>query len=345
MDPGPTRMSSSGDGLPGGRQLTLAIGLLVIVMAAGTIGYVVIEGWSAWDAFYMTVISVTTVGYREVHDLSRAGQVFTAGLLITGVGAVFYTITLLAAGIIESRVHPRVQERRRSRMIDRLTDHFILCGAGRIGLIIAEEFRRQRIPFVVIDRDPDAVHTVIEHGDLAVEADASREAILRRLRIDQARGLIAALGSDAENVYTIMTARDLKPDLFIIARADSDDAKQKMMRAGADRVISPYQIGAVQMAQTALRPAVVDFVELATSSEHLELAMEQVNIGPTSELSARTILEANLRQRFGVIVIGIRRGDGKMEFNPPSDALMRAGDQLVVLGRPDELKGLDAAAR
>lgn len=230
-------------------------------------------------------------------------------------------------------------------MIDRLTDHFILCGAGRIGLIIAEEFRRQHVAFVVIDREPDAVYAVLERGDLAVEADASREDVLAQVRIDTARGLIAALGSDAENVYTVLTARGLRPDLFIIARADSEDAKQKMLRAGADRVISPYQIGAVQMAQTALRPAVVDFVALATSSEHLELAMEQVSIAEGSGLSSRTILEANIRQRFGVIVVGILRGDGHMEFNPPPDALMQTGDQLVVLGRPEELKSLEAAAR
>ncbi len=338
-------MSSTGDGQPSGRQLTLAMVLLAVVIAAGTVGYVLIEGWSAWDAFYMTIISVSTVGYREVHELSRAGQVFTSLLLIIGVGAAFYAFTLVAAGIIESRVHPRVRERRRARMIDQLTDHFILCGAGRIGLIIAEEFRRQHVPFVVIDRDPGAVQTVLERGDLAVEADASREGMLERLRIDTARGLIAALGSDAENVYTILTARGLRPNLFIIARADSDDARRKMLRAGADRVVSPYQIGAVQMAQTALRPTVVDFVELATSSEHLDLTMEQVSIGSSSELSSRTILEANLRQRFGVIVVGIRRGDGQMDFNPPSDAVMRAGDQLVVLGRPEELKGLETAAK
>jgi voltage-gated potassium channel len=293
----------------------------------------------------MTVISVTTVGYREVHDLSRAGQVFTAALLIVGVGSAFYALTLVAAGIIESRVQPRAQERRRARMIDRLTDHFILCGAGRIGRIVAEEFRRQRIPFVVVDRNPEAVRALAGQGDLAVEADASREGALERVHLDTARGLVAALGSDAENVYTVMTARDLRPDLFIIARADSDDARQKMMRAGADRVVSPYQIGALRMAQTALRPAVVDFVDLATSSEHLELAIEQVDIGPASGLSSRTIVEANLRQRFGVIVVGIRRGDGRMEFNPPPDAMMRAGDQLVVLGRPAQLKELEAAAR
>jgi len=327
------------------RQLQLAAGLLVIVLAVGTVGYVVIEGWSAWDAFYMTIISVSTAGYKEVHDLSRAGQVFTSALLIFGVGTAFYAFTLIVAGVIESRLHPRIQEKRRSRMIDQLNEHFILCGAGRIGLIIADEFRRQGVPFVVIDRDPAAVQAVLERGDLAVEADASREDILRRLRIDSARGLIAALGSDAENVYAILTARGLRPELFVIARADSDDAGRKMLRAGANRVVSPYQIGAIQMAQTALRPAVVDFVEFATSSENLELAMEQVSIGPDSALAGRTILEANLRQRFGVIVVGIQREDGTMEFNPPPDAMMRAADQLVVLGRPLQLKDLELAAQ
>jgi voltage-gated potassium channel len=338
-------MSITGDGAVRSRQVQLAAALLAVVVTAGTAGYMVIEGWSAWDAFYMTVISVSTVGYKEVHDLSWAGQAFTSALLIFGVGTAFYAFTLVAAGIIESRLHPRIQERRRARMIDRLNDHFILCGAGRIGRIIADEFRRQDVPFVVIDHDPVAVQEVLRRGDLAVEADASREDMLQKVRIGQARGLIAALGSDAENVYTILTARGLRPSLFVIARADSEDAGRKMLRAGANRVVSPYQIGAVRLAQTALRPAVVDFVELATSSESLELAMEQISIGPASGLAGRTIVEANVRQRFGVIVVGIQREGGKMEFNPPHDAVMRAGDELVVLGRPEQLKDLEVAAQ
>ncbi len=328
-------------------QLKLAVVLVVLVLAAGTAGYVLVEGWDVWDAFYMTVISVTTVGYREVHELSRAGQAFTAALLIGGVGTALYAFTLVAAGIIESRlrVGPRLQERRRARMIDELSDHFILCGAGRIGLIIAEEFRRQDVRFVVIDRDHLAVQALLTQGDIAVEADASREDVLKRLRIDRARGLIAALGSDAENVYTILTARGLRPDLFVIARADSEDAGRKLTRAGANRVVSPYQIGALQMAQTALRPAVVDFVELATSSDNLELAIEQIKIGAHSGLAGHSIVDANLRQRFGVIVVAVQRGDGRMEFNPAPDMAMEPGDQLVVLGRPEQLKGLEAAAQ
>ncbi len=338
-------MSATGDRQVRSHELPTALALVALVLAAGTAGYVLIEGWSAWDAFYMSVISVTTAGYREVHELSRPGQIFTAVLLIGGVGTAFYAFTLVAAGIIGSRLQPRLAERRRSRMIETLTDHFLLCGAGRIGRIIADELRRQHVPFVVIDRDPDAVHEVLARGDVAVHADASREEVLTRVHIERARGLIAALGSDAENVYTILTARVLRPDLFVVARADSEDAQRKLLLAGANRVVSPYQIGAAQMAQTALRPTVVDFVQLATSSENLELAMEQIAIGDSSLLVDRSIVDANLRQRYGVVVVGIRRREGKMEFNPPPTAVMRAGDELVVLGRPEELKGLEAAAR
>lgn len=329
-------------GFSGSRPAVL---LVALVLVAGTIGYMVVEGWSAWDALYMTVTTVTTVGFREVHPLSWRGQAFTVVLIIGGVSTVLYTLSLLAAGLVEGRVGRRFEQRRREHMIDALTNHFILCGAGRIGLIIADEFRRQQVPFVVIDRDPDAVQEVIARGDLAVEADASREDILQRLGIDRARGLIAALGTDAENVYAILTARGLRGDLFIVARADSDDAGRKLLRAGADRFISPYQIGATQMAQTALRPAVVDFVQLATSSENLELAMEQVKIAPESALGGRSIVEANLRQQFGVIVVGIQRCDGRMEFNPEPDTIMHAGDHLIVIGRSGQLKDLEIAAQ
>lgn len=338
-------MATDGEREVRSRQLRRAVALLALVTAFGTAGYMVVEGWNVLDAFYMTVISITTAGYEEVHQLSRAGQIFTSVLLIGGVGTAFYAFTLIAAEIIQARLSPRAEERRRNHMIEELKDHFIVCGGGRIGLIVAEEFQRQHVPFVVVDRDPEAVHETLVRGYLAVQADASREEMLLKLHIDRARGLIAALGSDAENVYTILSARGLRPDLLVIARADSEDAGRKLLKAGATRVISPYQIGATQIAQTALRPAVVDFVQLATSSENLELAMEQVSISRTSLLVDRTIVEANLRQRFGVIVVGIRRSNGRMEFNPAPDAMMCAGDQLVVLGPPEQLKGLETAAQ
>lgn len=322
----------------------LAVALFLSIVAGGTAGYVLIEGWGVWDAFYMTMISVTTVGYREVHPLSRLGEAWTVVVLVSGVGTLFYTASLLLALVVEGGFHRRLQGRRFNRMLDELTHHFILCGYGRIGSIIADELRRQGVPYVVIDRDSDRVHEAIARGGLAVEADASREDVLRRAGVERARGLIAAVGTDAENVYTVLTARGLNPSLFIVARVEMEGAEAKVRRAGADRVVSPYHLGGIQMAATALRPAVVDFMRLATSSERLDLAAEQVDVTAAAPFVGRAIKDANLRQAFGVIVVAIKRQSGHMEFNPAPDARMEAGDQLVVLGHPDQLKALDQAA-
>ena len=321
-----------------------AVALLVMIIAGGTAGYVAIDGWGAWDAFYMTIITVTTVGYREVHPLSRAGEVWTVLVLVSGVGAALYTFTLLATVVVEGGLPKRLQQRRQQRMLETVKDHFIICGYGRIGSIVARQFRRQDVPFVVVERNPERLQAALEDGALAVEADASDEAVLSRVGIDRARGLIAAVGTDAENVYAVLSARVMRPDLFIIGRAETEDASIKLKRAGADRVLAPYQIGAVQMAQTALRPAVVDFVELATSADNLELAMEEIAIAAASALAGQSILEANLRQIYGVIVVGIQREDRRMDFNPDPEARMHAGDKLVVLGRPESLRRLEAHA-
>lgn len=325
----------------GWRPLAL---LILTLMAFGTAGYVLIERWSIWDAFYMTVITITTVGYQEVHPLSRAGEVFTVVVLLTGVGAFFYAFTLFMTVLSEGKWTERRERRRLARMLDELTDHFIICGYGRMGEIIAREFARHGVPFVVIERSPDRMHVAMEQGFVAVEADASNEDVLRRVHIERARGLVAAVSTDAENVYAVLSARLMKPDLFIVGRAETDDARTKLKRAGADRVISPYHIGGVQLAQTALRPAVVDFVQLATSSDNQDLSFEQVHIGDRSSLAGQNLLDAGLRQRFGVVVVGIRRADGRMEFNPEPDTSIRAGDDLVVLGRAESLKQLETAA-
>ena len=327
------------------RGLGLAVLLFITVSAVGTLGFTIIEGWAFWDAFYMTMISVTTVGFREVHEMSMAGQAWTVAVTLAGVSTLFYSASLVMAEVVEGELYQRFENRRFTRMLDQLDGHFIICGYGRIGHVIAEEFRRQNIPYVVIDRDADRVHEVITSGAMAVEADASREDVLRRVGIDRVRGLIAAVGTDAENVYTVLTARVLRPDLYVIARIESPDAEPKLVRAGANRVLSPYQLGGVQMAATALRPAVVDFMRLATSSERMDLAAEQIEVAASStRLVGRSIKDANLRQEFGVIVVAINRQSGAMEFNPSPESVIAAGDQLVVLGHPDQLRALEAAA-
>jgi len=322
----------------------LSVVLLAGVIGLGTAGYVVIEGWDVFDAFYMTITTVTTVGYGEIHPLSRAGRVFNSAVVVLGAATVLYSFSFLMARVVEGDLQARWARRRRERMLDDLDHHFIICGFGRIGQIVAREFFRQSVPLVIIERDPERMHAAIDAGYLAVEADASSEDVLRRVGIGRARGFIAAVSTDADNVFAILTARLLRPDLFIIARAETEDTKAKLVRAGADRVLSPYQIGGLQLAQTALRPAVVDFVQLATSSDNLDLNMEQVQIGAGAPLAGRTIIDANLRQRFGVVVVGIQRANGAMEFNPPPDAVMGVGDYLVVLGQAKNLRELETAA-
>lgn len=323
----------------------LGVVLFLAVSVAGTIGYAVIEGWSLWDSAFMTIITVSTVGYGYVHPLSLAGQVWTSFVLLAGVATLYYTAFVLMALVVDGGLHRGFEQRRYKRMLDALSNHFIICGYGRIGSTIADEFRRQGVPCVIIDRDPDKVHEIIAAGGLAVEADASREEVLKRLGIDRARGLIAAVSTDAENVYTVLTARVLRPDLFIIARVEAEDAEAKLKRAGADRVISPYTLGAIQMAHTALRPAVVDFMRLATSSEHLDLSAEQIELAAHGTLVGKSIREAELRQRYGVIVVAIRRREGHMEFNPSPEARLHGGDQLVLLGSAEKLRELDVEAR
>ena len=318
-----------------------AIVLLFFIVLAGAYGYHSIEGWGYWRSFFTAFLAITTV---EVPSLSPAGQVFTVFLLLAGVGAALYTFTLLATLVVEGGPFKRLQRRRQARMLETIRDHFIVCGYGRIGSIIAHQFRRQDVPFVVVERDAARLQAAIEDGALAVEADASNEDVLRRVGIERARGFIAAVGTDAENVYAVLSARLMRPDLFIVGRAETDDASLKLKRAGANRVISPYQIGAVQMAQTALRPAVVDFMEIATSQDNLDLALEEIPIAATSRLANQSIIDGNLRQRHGVIVVGIQREAGAMEFNPEPTTKMHPGDKLVVLGKQDSLKELEIEA-
>jgi voltage-gated potassium channel len=323
----------------------LAIVLFFAVCVIGIIGYMAIEGWSVLDAFYMTMITVTTVGYREVHTMTRAGEAWTVIVVLSGVATLFYAASTVMALVVEGGLHAHFAQRRFNRMLEELKDHFIICGYGRIGSIIADEFAKQQVPYIVVDRDPQRVQDVLERGGLAVEADASREEVLVRIGIHRARGLIAAVSTDAENVYTVLSARVLRPDLFIIARVESEDAEAKLRRAGADRVISPYHLGGIQMAATALRPAVVDFMRLATSSERLDLSAEQVEIGSDAPFVGKTLRDADLRQEFGVIVVAIKRANGQMQFNPPPDDRLQAGDQLVLLGDATQLKALEDAAR
>jgi voltage-gated potassium channel len=316
----------------------------VILIAVGTVGYHVIEGWPWFDALYMTVITLTTVGFREVGELSRAGQVFTMLLSLGGVFTLFYAAGAVIGSIVSGEVRSFLGSRRMERSLAELKDHLIVCGLGRMGRLVCQEFSAQGLPFVVIDRTGEFLEEFqIAHG-LALHGDATSDEVLERAGVKRARALVTVVASDADNLYITMSARLLSDRLFIVARAEDERSEQKLLRAGANRVVSPYVIGGARVAQAVLRPTVVDFLELATRTEHLELNIEETRIAANSPLAGATLKDSRVRQDMGLIVVAIKKQSGKMVFNPSPDSTMDAGDILIMLGRRQDLDQLATLA-
>jgi voltage-gated potassium channel len=320
----------------GGRGLKVTIILLLFVTAGGTLGYMAVEGWSLLDAFYMTVISLTSVGFGEVHPLSHAGKLFTVLVILGGVAIVAMALGFGSRIVLEGQLERLMGRRKVEKEIARLRDHYIICGYGRMGRIISQEFLKKPVPFVVVERDPEIFRN-IDPGVLAICGNAAEDAVLMAAGIVRARGLVSVVSSDADNVYITLTAAGLRPDLFVVARAGDEGAERKLMRAGASKVVCPYAIGGTGIANAILRPAVVDFIDLVTRREHLELQMEEVRVAATSPLAGRSILQTGLRQQYGAIVVAVKKGSDHMKFNPEPDHRIDAGDRLIVLGAGEKL--------
>ena len=320
----------------GGRGLKVTLGLLGIVTLGGTIGYQVIEGWSLLDAFYMTVISLTSVGFGEVHPLSPAGKLFTILVILGGVAVVAMALGYGSRIVLEGQLERIMGRRKVEKEIARLREHYIICGYGRMGRVISREFLKKPVPFVVVERDPE-IFKSIDPGVLAVCGNAEEDTVLKAVGIERARGLVSVVSSDADNVYITLTAAGLRPDLYIVARAGDEGAERKLMRAGASKVVCPYAIGGAGIANAIIRPAVVDFIELVTRREHLELQMEEVLVAPTSPLAGRSVLESGLRQQYGAIVVAVKKGNDHMQFNPAPEHRIEAGDRMIILGAGEKL--------
>ncbi|HUY91592.1 MAG TPA: potassium channel protein [Pirellulales bacterium] len=308
----------------------------VLLVSLGTLGYYLIEGWSAFDSLYMTVTTLTTVGFQEVHPLSPAGRVFTMWLLLGGVFTLFYAATSVIGFVVGGQVQELLGSRRMERTLAEMNSHLIVCGYGRMGRLVCLEFSEQALHFVVIDKHAEALERFESPHGVAVHGDAASDEILEQAGIRRARALISVVGSDADNLYITMSARLLNDRLFIVSRAEDERSEQKLLRAGANRVVSPYVIGGTRVAQAVLRPAVVDFLELATRTEHLELNIEETKLAADSELVGATLEASLLRREHGLIVVAIKKPSGEMVFNPPASTRLEAGDILIMLGgRPD----------
>jgi voltage-gated potassium channel len=322
------------------KRLRRGIIILASIIAAGTIGYMLIEGWSPSDAIYMTMITISTVGYSEVHPLSEAGRIFTIFLIVGGVSGALFVFSALVEYALAGRLGVARRRRQMKAKIANLKDHFILCGYGRVGEDIARTFSEEGVPFVIIDSRPDNITLAEEQGYLSLLGDATSDKVLLEAGIERARALVAAIGSDADNTYIVLSARGLRPDLFIEARASDKEAEAKLKRAGADRIVSPNSIGARRMALLAIRPTVADFIDTVTFRRGRELQMENIIVPDSSPLIGQTV--AAIRQHSQANVLAINRKSGKLLTNPTGEEAIETGDRLIIMGTAEQLTTLES---
>ena len=323
------------------KHLVFSILLAIFIVALGTVGYVLLEGWNILDAVYMTVITVATVGYGEVHEISRIGQLFTIILILLGVGFFLYVVGAVVQFMVEGRIRTVLGRRILDNKIKRLKNHYIVCGYGRIGRVLCKNMSKKPVDLVVIDSNQELIPVMEEDGVLYVAGNATDEPALLKAGIKHAKGLVAALASDADNVFLILTARQLNPDLYIMARASQNKSVTKLYAAGANKVESPYDIGAASMAQRILRPTVTNFIDLAFAYSREDIQMEEIPVSASSSLVNVMLKDSGIRQRFNLIIIAIKKSDDSMRFNPSFETVINAGDTVIAVGEYENLQKLE----
>jgi len=323
-------------------KILIGVISLFIILIYGTSGYMLIEGTNLTDAIYMTVISITTVGFSEVIPLSPAGKYFTILLIFGGVGFFLYMVSLITEAMIEGGLYTFLGRRLMEKKLDVMKGHYIVCGFGRIGKVISKILHESKRTFVIIENDPTEIKAIEEFGYLVLQGDSTNDDMLKKAHIMDAKALIAVTSSDADNVYVILSARGLKPDIYILARSSGKKgAETKLLRAGANKVFSPYEIGARRMAQSLMRPTVIDFLDLTVHEGELGLRLEELQVSEKATLINKTLMESGIRSEHDLIVVAIKRQKGEMLFNPHSDTDILTGDILVVLGEQTNIQSLE----
>jgi voltage-gated potassium channel len=328
------------------RRVWLAFLIPGFLLTVGTVGYRWIEGdpWTYFDGFYMTAITLTTIGYGETHPLSGAGRLFTVVLAYSGI----FTLAYFASELVRSAVTGELREVIGRQWVDdqlkTLSGHLIVCGHGRMGKIVCGELERQRRWFVILDRSEDALKELSYQFGLPIQGDATEDDVLRKAGVERARAIITVVGSDADNLYITLSARLLNPKLMIVARAEEEDAEAKLRKVGANKVISPYLAGAHRAVQAVLRPAVLHFMEMATRPEFLDLQIEEVKVSPGSELAGESLRHSRVRAELGVVVVAILRPGGELVYNPSEDTVAEPEAVLIALGQRRQLERLEKLA-
>jgi voltage-gated potassium channel len=325
-------------------RLYLCLILPGLVLISGSAGFRLIEGWSWFDAFYMTLTTMTTIGYGEIHPLSHSGRIFNSFLIVFAVFSVGFTIATFSQALLQFEFRKALGRRRMERELSRLSGHYIVCGAGRVGRTVARELRARGHSVVFIEKDPDRAEWGVTQDIPVVLGNASSEESLTRAHIDTAKGLVAAVGTDAENLYIVLTARGFRSDLKIIARASEEEAIPKLLRAGASQVLSPYYFVGNRIAQLLLRPNVLDFIDTAFGTDRLDVEIGEVRIEANSPLIGKSLGDATIRQRADVIILGVKPADRALLFNPTPETPIHSGDTLIVIGADAQLKKLESLA-
>jgi voltage-gated potassium channel len=324
------------------QRLQTIIYVLVIIVCAGIIGYMLIEGWSFLDALYMTIITLSTVGFQEVRELSEGGKAFSIVLILFGVGALSYSLFTVVQYILEGNLASIWGRRRMKDRISKLRKHIVLCGYGLVGREVARAFKDEGVPLVIIEQNPEALALAVENDFLCLQGNATSDEVLEEAGVDHARALVTALGTDADNVYVTLSARQKRPDLFIVARASTSESEPKLLQAGANRTMSPYGIGGRRLAMLALRPVVVDFVDTTLSSRRGELVLENIKISPGSPMCGKEMQEGR-QHSGGATILAVKKRDGRLFDSPSADMLLEVDDEMVVIGTREQLRRLEGA--
>jgi voltage-gated potassium channel len=322
-----------------GKRLIVAVSMIFVVLLIGTLGFHFLEGWPLLESAYVATQTVTTVGYGDIPPITHSGRIFSIAFMLLGVGTVLYGLTLLAQAVVQSGVIEALSSRRKIREMDKLEGHYIVCGAGRVGRRIIRTLRRQSQPFVIIERDEKRLAEFESANLYTLIGDATLEENLLQAGVKRARGLATCLPDDADNVYVVLTARGLSPELHIVARAVEEQAEPKLIRAGASRVVAPTIIGSQSMARALLKPAIADFME-SIVAESLDLVFEEVAIDGKHGYAGKALRDTNIMSELNLIVVAIRRGSGEFRFNPNGDTVIEEGDLLIVIGNADAVKQL-----
>jgi len=326
-------------------HFTFSLILTASLVLIGTSGYMIIEGWPLSDAIYMTIITLATVGYGEVHQVSGVGRIFTIFLIVAGVGYFMYVVGLLVQFLVEDRIRVILGRRKLDKQIAKLKEHYIICGYGRIGRVLAHYLTERYLNVVIIEKNESRQAAMDEDGVLYLMGEATDESLLLMAGIKDAKGLITAVGTDADNVFLTLIAKQLNPGLFIVARAIQNTAKRTIQAAGANKVISPYDLGARRMAHAILRPTVIRFLELAFTDENTDVQVEEIRVHSTSRLLNVALKDSGIRQQLDLIILTIKKADDTMIFNPKADTRIETDDTLVVVGRAKSVSQLEKMMR